>query len=156
MYKSQEGPLKVNANNFNLTFSPTLTLIMAQRYKQRFTKVKNTYWSKVITSFFLVWMRASLRARSFASEPELTKKHTERGSGKVLTSLSARITSSSWRYRLFVDINDIWFRPASTTWGWQWPTEKRLIFSVGSLYTEQIFNIDLSSVKTVIPCWLLY
>lgn len=84
----------------------------------------DTYWSTVMISLCLVWVRANLNARSLASDPELTKKQTESSSGIVLTTFSAHKTISSWRKRLFVDSVPICFVAASTTFGWQWPTGK--------------------------------
>lgn len=55
-----------------------------------FMKMKREiYWSRVITSFLLVCVLASLRAKSLASDPELTKKQTLSGGGRRLTNLSA-------------------------------------------------------------------
>lgn len=61
-----------------------------------------TYWSSTITSLRFVCVLASLRAKSLASDPELTKKHTFNGDGSRLVSLSAYITRLSWRNLEFV------------------------------------------------------
>jgi len=83
-----------------------------------------TYWSNVITSCFFVCALAKRNAKSFASEPELTKKHTFKSPGKRLERFAAQRTSSSCKNRLFVDNSAICFEPAATTCGWQCPTMK--------------------------------
>lgn len=80
------------------------------------------YWSTVMISRCFVCVRAKRSARSFASEPELTKKHTFSVAGILATIFSAHWTISSCRKRLLVDRMAICLEAASTTFGWQWPT----------------------------------
>ncbi len=55
----------------------------------------HTYWSSTTTSLRFVCVLASRRAKSLASDPELTKKHTLSGGGSRLVSLSAYRTRLS-------------------------------------------------------------
>lgn len=73
-------------------------------------------------SVFPVCCRASLMAKSLASEPELTKKQTDSDSGILDTSFSAHTTRLSCKNRLLVFNCCICSTPAFTTSGWQWPT----------------------------------
>jgi len=61
-----------------------------------------TYWSNTIASLRLVCVLANLRARSLASDPELTKKQTFSCGGRDLVSRSAYRTRLSCKKREFV------------------------------------------------------
>lgn len=97
--------------------------ILESEKKKIKIKTENTYWSITITSLDLVCVLASLKARSLASEPELTKKQTFRGSGIRLVSLSAYSTRLSCRKREFVFSTRSCWLATSAIFGWLWPTE---------------------------------
>ena len=76
-----------------------------------------------MTSLAFVCVLASLSARSLASEPELTKKQTFRGSGNRLVSLSAYSTRLSCRKRELVFSTRSCWPATSAIFGWLCPTE---------------------------------